>query len=575
MATSPNAAPATYPPWVTTPSEQKLHDDFRYFLWFILNHLGLKPTKRQYAVALWLQYGPRRRMIQGFRGLGKSWITSAFVLWRLYRDPNERILVVSASEYKATEFATFTRRLIEEIPELHFLRPKGSQRDATMAFDVGPSAAHQAPSVRAVGITGQLAGGRASLIVADDIEVPKNSFTEAMREKLADAIKEFDAVLMPGGDVVYLGTPQTEQSVYRVLPERGYTIRIWPALYPDEEKREKYNGMLAPDIEADLQANPGLVGHTTDPLRFSDLDLAERMASYGRSGFALQFMLDTSLADAERYPLKTGDMICMDVDMDQAPAKLMWSSDPRQAIPDVDNVGFAGDRLYRPLFIADTMLPYQGRLLVIDPSGRGVNETAYVVLFHMGGMVFLKDAGGFSDGYGEKTLQGLADIAAAHKVNDVLIESNMGDGMFLALLKPVMGKTHPCNMEEVRATAQKEVRIIEDLEPVLNQHRLVIDASLARKDITAGTNSLLYQLTHITRDRGSLKQDDRADALAHGVRRFREHLQRDAQSVEDAHLAKLREEQLREFRERWYGRSPGYNAGKTFAGTNPAIRRRR
>lgn len=573
MATNSKRTRA-YPEWVRTESERKLHDDFRYFLWFILNHLDLKPTLRQYSVALWLQYGPRRRMTQGFRGLGKSWITSAYVLWRLYRDPNERILVVSASEYKATEFATFTRRLIDEIPELQFLRPKGSQRDATMAFDVGPSAAHQAPSVRAVGITGQIAGGRASLIVADDIEVPNNSFTEAMREKLAEAIKEFDAVLMPGGDVVYLGTPQTEQSVYRALPERGYTIRVWPARYPGANWRDKYGDTLAPDIVDDLAKDPSLEGRSTDPLRFSDLDLAEREASYGRSGFALQFMLDTSLADAERYPLKTADMVCMDVDHEQAPAKIVWSSDPRQVVPDVDNVGFKGDRLHRPLFLADTMLPYQGRLMVIDPSGRGVNETAYVVLYQMGGWVFLKDAGGFTDGYGERTLQGLADLAAAHKVNDVLIESNMGDGMFLALLKPVMGKTHPCNMEEVRATGQKEVRIVEDLEPVLNQHRLVIDATWARKDVTHGTNSLLYQLTHMTRDRGALKQDDRLDALAHGVRRFRALLQRDTESVEAAHLAKLRDEQLREFRDRWYGRSPSA-LGNTFAGTNPAIRRRR
>ena len=125
----------SYPEWVQTESEQKLHDDFRYFLWFILSHLKLKPTKRQYQVALWLQHGPRRRMVQGFRGLGKSWITSAFVLWRLYRNPDERILVVSANEYKATEFATFTRRLIEEIELLQFLRPRDSQRDSVLAFD--------------------------------------------------------------------------------------------------------------------------------------------------------------------------------------------------------------------------------------------------------------------------------------------------------------------------------------------------------------------------------------------------------------------------------------------------------
>lgn len=562
--------PKTYPEWVQTESEKKLHDDFRYFLWFILKRLGHDATRRQYAVATWLQHGPRRQMTQGFRGLGKSWITAAFVLWRLYRNPNERVLVVSANEYKATEFATFTRRLIDEIELLQFLRPKEGQRDSVLAFDVGPSEAHQAPSVRAAGITGGITGGRASLIVADDIENPKNSLTEIMREKLAEAIKEFDAILMPGGDVVYLGTPQTEQSVYRLLEERGYVIRIWPALYPTPEQRAKYGRNLAPDIAEDLDKDPALAGHSTDVDRFSDIDLAERRASYGASGFALQFMLDTSLSDAERYPLRSADFVCMDIDMQLAPAKLVWTSDPRNAV-DIDNVGFNGDRLYSPMYVSDTMLPYQGKLLIVDPSGRGKDETAYVVLYHAHGLIFLKDAGGFKDGYGDATLEGLAQLAKEHAVNAVLIESTMGDGMFSALLGPKLASTYPCTMEEVKPSQQKERRIIEDLEPVLNQHRVVIDKRLAAKDVAHGVFSLLYQLTHITKDRGALRHDDRVDALAHGVRWFRQLLQQDAQAAEAAHLEAERDKMRRDFIAKWYGRNPqreGYSM------TNKALRRR-
>lgn len=550
--TDPNREDS-YPDWVQTEGERKLHDDFRYFLWYILKHLKKTATKRQLQVAVLLQHGPRRHMIQGFRGLGKSWITAAFVLWVLYRDPNERILVVSANEYKATEFATFTRRLIDEVEILHFLRPRGTQRDSVLAFDVGPSDAAQAPSVRAAGIFGQITGGRASLIVPDDIEVPKNSLTQVMRERLAEAIKEFDAVLVPGGRIKYLGTPQTEESVYRVLPGRGYQIDVIPARYPTD--LGKYEGTLLEAIREELGANPKLAGHTTDPERFSDLDLAEREASYGASGFALQFMLDTSLSDAERYPLKTADFICLDVDDEKAPAKLVWTSDPRMAIPDIDNLGFNGDRLYRPMHTSETLLDYQGRILVVDPSGRGKDETAYVVLYHMGGMIYLRATGGFTDGYGDRTLEGLANIAKQHQVNRILVENNFGDGMFAALLKPHLTKIYPCTVEEVRATGQKEVRIIDDLEPVLNQHRLVIDTGTARKDAQAGVHSLLYQLTHITRERGALRHDDRVDCLAHGVRYFLKVLQQDAASVEAAHLEKLRDQEMAEFRAKWYGRA--------------------
>lgn len=541
-----------YPEWVTCKSEQRMFDDFRVFVWVIWKHLKLPaPTKRQLAIAQYLQHGPRRRMIQAWRGAAKSFLTCAYALWRLFRNPNERIKIVSANEDKAAENATFIRRLIEEVPQLRFLRPKGG-RDAVMAFDVGPADAAPTPSVSCVGITGQLTGGRATILISDDVEVPKNSYTEAMRERLAQLVTEYEALVVPEGfDIIVLGTPQTEQSIYKVMRAKGYDCRIWPVRYPDQRTIQSYEGALAPDIAEELAANPSLVGRTVEPSRFSDLDLAEREAGYGKSGFALQFMLDTSLSDADRYPLKTSDLIVMDVDPDVAPSKVVWSSDPRLAWADIPNLGFAGDRMYRPMHTSDTMQKYQGRLMVIDPSGRGGDETAWVVLFMLNGMLYLKDWGGYNSGYDEGTLEGLARTAAKYQVNHLLVESNFGDGMFVKLLEPYLVRIHPVTTEEVRAQGQKERRIIEDLEPVLNQHRLVVDAAAARRDAATGESgvrySLLYQLTHLTKDRGSLRHDDRIDALAHGVRYFRDQLARDVEKAEQQYLDRLRDEQLRDF----------------------------
>lgn len=541
-----------YPEWVTCTSEQRMFDDFRVFVWVIWKHLKLPaPTKRQLAIAQYLQHGPRRRMIQAWRGAAKSYLTCAYALWRLYRNPNERIKIVSANESKAMENATFIRRLIDEVQQLQFLRPKGG-RDAVMAFDVGPADAAPTPSVSCVGITGQLTGGRATILISDDVEVPKNSYTEAMRERLAQLVTEYEALVVPEGfDIIVLGTPQTEQSIYKVMRAKGYDCRIWPVRYPDEKTIRAYDGALAPDIAEELAADPSLVGRTVEPSRFSDLDLAEREAGYGKSGFALQFMLDTSLSDADRYPLKTSDLIVMDIDPDVAPSKVVWSSDPRLAWTDIPNLGFSGDRMYRPMHTSDTMQKYQGRLLVIDPSGRGGDETAWVVLFMLNGMLFMKDWGGHRSGYDEDTLEALARTAAKYRVNHLLVESNFGDGMFVKLLEPYLVRIHPVTTEEVRAHGQKERRIIEDLEPVLNQHRLVVDASAARRDAATGEGevrySLLYQLTHLTKDRGSLRNDDRIDALAHGVRYFRDQLARDVEKAEQQHLERLRDEQLRDF----------------------------
>jgi len=312
---------------------------------------------------------------------------------------------------------------------------------------VRPTDAAPTPSVSAVGITGQLPGGRATLLVADDIEVPKNSFTEGMRERLAELVKEFDTLIVPGGEIIYLGTPQTEQSIYNAVHKRGYYCRIWPARFPDPGKLSKYDGALSEDILADIAAG-ARAGSSTDPERFADLDLAEREGSYGRSGFALQFMLDTSLSDAERYPLKTSDLIYFDCAQDDAPVRVVWTSDPRSAVADIPNVGFAGDRLYRPMHIADARDKYTGAVMVIDPAGRGKDQTAVAVVKALMGELFLTALKGMQGGYEADALQAIADLAKAQKVKHILIESNFGDGMFQKMLEPYMVKTHPCTIKE-------------------------------------------------------------------------------------------------------------------------------
>lgn len=562
------AAPV-YPEWVTTPGEQRIHDDFRAFVWMLWLHLKLpQPTKRQLAICGYLQAGPKRRMVQAFRGIGKTWLTCAYALWRLYRNPNERVKIVSANENKAIENASFMRRLIDEVDQLVFLRPKGG-RDSILAFDVGPADPHPTPSVSCVGITGQLTGGRATILISDDVEVPKNSYTETMREKLAELVKEYDALVVPEGfDIIYLGTPQTEQSIYTAVRGRGYDCRIWPARFPNSEQRVKYGGALADDIQADM-ASGAVAGSSTDPARFSDLDLAEREASYGKSGFALQFMLDTSLSDAERYPLKTGDLVVVDTAPDQGPVRVEWTSDPRNAVADLGNPGFSGDRFYRPLHVSAERQAWQGTVMYIDPSGRGKDETGWAIVRHLLGQLYLCAAGGFRDGYSDATLKGLAEKAKRYKVTQIMVEPNMGDGMFTKLLTPVVAATYPCSVEESdRAVGQKERRIIDTLEPVLNQHRLCVDTSVIKEDQAQLQEdprySLFYQLTHLTADRGSLRHDDRVEALSGAVAYFLDQMEADTRKLHDRHLEELREQSYAKFISSALGKAPsptGYDGG--------------
>lgn len=546
------------------PSLWPVYADFRNFLFIVWKHvlpLSGGPSPIQYDIAEYLQNAPKRSVIEAFRGIGKSWVTSAYVLWRLLRDPAINILVVSASKDRSDAFTTFTLRLIFEIELLHHLRPKQGQRQSMVAFDVGPAPPAHAPSVKSVGITGQLAGSRADLIVADDVEVLNNSVTQTMRDKLLELIKEFDAILKPGPDseIKYLGTPQSEQSIYNTLPDRGYEVRIWPARVPSETLVSRYGSRMAPFI-ADLLTNGAPEGSPTDK-RFSDADLKERELSYGRAGFALQFMLDTTLADIDKFPLKLSDLIIMPVPKSMAPVKIEWTSDPRNIVSDVPNVGLPGDRLHRPLFFSkeEHWAPWDGTVLAIDPSGRGKDETGWAVVKFCQGTLWCPAAGGFLGGYDKETLQALAVIAKTHDVNTIIVEPNFGDGMFRQLLEPVVARVHPCTIEDSeRAKAQKEMRIIDVLEPVMMQHKLVMDPQVLRQDYSsvgdrpgedAPRYRLGHQLTRITRDRGALVRDDRVDALAMAVAYWVEYMNRDTAKAHVERKEVLVDQMLEKFRE--------------------------
>ena len=540
--------------------------DFRNFLYVVWKHLNLpNPTDLQYDIADFMQHGPKRSVIMAFRGVGKSWICSAYAVHQLLLDPTKNILVVSASKNRADDFSTFTLKIIHDIPVLQGLIPKNDQRFSKIAFDVGPAPAAHAPSVKSLGISSQLTGSRADIIIADDIEVPNNSATQGMRDKLDEQVKEFEAIIKPldTSRILFLGTPQCEDSIYNKLRERGYDARIWTSEYPSEDLVLKnYDNDIAPFITN--QITEETVGHTTEPLRFSDMDLEERKLSYGRTGYALQFMLNPRLSDADRYPLKINDLIITDIDNDLAPEKIIWSSDPDNENKDLPNVGLGGDRYHRPSKTIGDMVEYTGSVLSIDPSGRGKDETGFAVVKMLNGQLFVPEAGGLKGGYDDQTLKQLVHIAKNNKVNKIIIESNFGDGMFMELLKPLLMTSYPCSVEEVRHSKQKELRIIDVLEPVLNQHKLIVDPSVVQHDYKSAQSypvesqakyMLMYQLSRITKDKGSLIHDDRLDALSIAVNYWVEQMNQDVDNNINFRKQELLDEELTKFTDSFYKRT--------------------
>ena len=481
-----------------------------------------------------------------YRGCGKSFLTAGYVLWRLRRNPDTKVLVISAAQDRADAFSVFCHDLLRNWFMVKDLFPSDTQRFSKVAFDVYGAKPDQSPSVRSSGIFGQITGSRADLIVADDVETPQSCETQLIRDKLRESIKEFDSVIKPGGEIVFLGTPHTQDSIYAKLELAGYSCRIWPALYPTSKKRSAYYGdRLAPKLQADLDEDKSLAGHPVDPKRFDWEELEARQLSIGKSTFNLQFLLDISLSDEERFPLKLKDLCVFRLNREKGPDKVVWMANGDKAL-DLPSVGLHGDLFYKPAQIGSEFLDYTGVVLAVDPSGRGSDELGYAVVAYLNGNLFLLASGGLRGGYSEANLKKLSLIAKEFKVKQILVESNLGLGMFSELLKRYLGVIYPCSVEEVRHTKQKEVRIIDTLEPVLNQHRLMVDTDVITKDIastecypseTRSQYQLFFQLTRITKEKNSIRHDDRLDALAMAVQYFTESMAQTEKQAMDRRLA--------------------------------------
>ncbi len=529
---------------------------YKYCFWF--QNLP-SPTVDQLFMASHLSYNAVHNteptMLEAQRGLAKSLTVQLLVVWLLLRNKNEKIVVVSATGRRAESFTLFCLNLLKAIPLLNHLIPTTDQRSSGNKFDVAGRIPDDSPSVIAFGVTSAKTGSRGSLLIYDDVEIPENSATAQMREKLLAGVRDTANLGISGVfREICICTPQSSESVYNTMvSEDGFNRTILPAEYPEDIS--VYEGCLAPHIERVARRFPERIGTNTDKRQNMAHLMKQKMK--GKSRYKLQYMLDTTLSDAEKYPLKLSDFIVMDLDPEIAPIHIEYSSEKKNTLYDIKHSGFRGDFLFSPRYYSEKdRAIYEGIAMFIDPSGRGTDETAYCITASLGGKIFILDFGGIKGGYEKESLTRLARLAKQYLVNHVQVESNFGDGSFAELLKPVMSKvyktaergsfkefnTSGVMIEDVRATTNKELRIIETLEPILNQHRLVISkqALIRDADKKGDDYKFTHQLTHITKEKGSLKHDDIVDVIQMGVAYWQESLARD----EEDEVARFEEEEI-------------------------------
>lgn len=567
------------------------YENFKDFAEDGMRFLGFDLTWMQGDIAEYMQNGPRLRMVMAQRGEAKTTLAALYAIWRIIHRPSTRVLIISAGEENSSQTAQLIVRLIMTWDILECLRPDRQAGDRTSieAFDVhyALKGLDRSPSIACAGITSNLPGRRADLLIPDDIESNKNGLTVTQRAQLLHLSKEFTSICTHG-DILYLGTPQSKDSIYNTLPGRGFELRVWPGRFPcvyqDSQtgemidEIEKYAGRLAPSILQYMQANPdcrtgggidGSKGRAADPARYTDADLIEKELDKGPEDFQLQYMLDTSLVDAQRQQLRLSDLIVANFGPDLVPEIVGWQASPKHEVPPSSDFPIAMQKMYHAVPAECAFVAPKDVFAYVDPAGGGADEIGMACGFALGPYVHILDVVGLKGGLTPQNEAAMREFFLRSGVARIKVESNMGHGLFEINLRSILG-AQPETKHLVDAvvgeysTGQKEVRIIDSLVSALQRHRIIVHKRVFDSDVECGRQhghevrtsySVWYQLANITKDRNSLMHDDRLEAMAGVVREFKNALMQDEHKA----AAARKDAEYMEFR-----RNPmGYKTPKT------------
>lgn len=490
---------------------KELENSFKNFVYACHKYISLpNPTDFQYGLCDVLQNAPTeedRLCIQAWRGASKSHIVALYCVWILYKNKEEKILVVSATEKRAIKFVKFCKQVIHTCPFLSHMIAK--EKGLASCFDVKGCVPSQTPSLQAKGITAQITGDRATTIIADDLEIATTKSVEA-RDKIEELSSEFEDILvpdLPNTLICWLGTPHSSSSVYNRLPNKGYSVRKYP-----------------------IYVN----GVNQEPTRFPDELLEKRRLSKGDSLFQLQYMLSTSLVDKEKFPLKLGDIIYSNEFNHETCSEEYVRTDIKAGVK--VNEAKGTDLTYSSISKGHK-IPMSRVVMSLDPAGGGNDEFAWTIAGTRNGYIFRIDGGAWHTGLNRNVLMDIKSLISKYNVNDLVVEINYGGDTLVQLLKQEVN----INIIPIKNTKQKESRIISTLEPLLNQRKLVVN------DTFFEDKELLNQFCNITPERGALKMDDRLDSLEMAVSELNESLSLNLERMKEMEEDRRLEANIRKY----------------------------
>lgn len=260
-----------------------------------------------------------RVLIAAPRGHGKSVQLVGRLVWELGRNHNLRIKIIGSSDDKAKEILGLARELISKSERVQAVFPDlvvdTDRGDTQTKFFVMRDIPQRDPSVEASGVLSTGAGGRADLLVCDDVVDMKNSvINPAMREQVIKTIKEtWFSLVSSTGKIVWICTPYHIADCTHDLKNSGaFTIWWTPAITYQIHYDEEGNPIID-----EATGNPQVTKTILWPDKWSDSKLESRRQELGDRAFTRQYLLN-AMSDEERtFPenslLRSFDVMLADI----------------------------------------------------------------------------------------------------------------------------------------------------------------------------------------------------------------------------------------------------------------------
>ncbi len=403
-------------------------------------HLHLKMA--DWLEARWLK-GERRMLLMAFRSAGKSTLVGLFCAWLLYRDANFRILILAADFVLAKKMVRNVKRMIERHPLTNHMKPAQADQWASDRFTVKRSLELRDPSMMAKGITSNITGSRADIVICDDVEVPNTCDSAEKREDLRLRLSEIAYVLTADGVQIYVGTPHDYYSIYADVPRQE--------IGEDRVFLDGFSRLVVPILNED--------GDSAWPERYGPDTIEQIKTDTGPNKFDSQMMLKAvNIMDGRLNP----DLLhYYDAGLDYA-------------------------REINTLFIGQNKMV--GASCWWDPafgSAGGDSSVLAIIFGDQGGNYFLHHLAYITvdtqskDDEATQQCRKVAQLVKEFHVPSMTVEIN-GIGRFLPniLRNELALAKAPCRVREFSNKRAKDIRILEGFDAVMAAQRLYVHSSV-------------------------------------------------------------------------------------------------